>query len=279
MGLLRPGAVVKPMRNACTVLLCHLVFVSFLVHDQSKSNVTIVATLEAHAYHVLVPAHQIPYELCSNTSTTTTTCRMLLRWSSFFIFSSFLHKSLAIFVNVTVDDTLGDPITGQQFSYLPAGSWNVGQTCTACTARPDPSLLFAGTWHDGTFNPLPGSNANPNQPIVATIPFNGPSPFLISLSPFHSSRKSFFIGSAVYVFVALADSLVSPDGTSDMTFVIDDNIVGTFTLLPLGLPTYQYNVSVYSNTSLPAGPHTLSVVTGQVNGPKSLILLDYIVYT
>jgi len=69
-------------------------------------------------------------------------------------------------VNITIDDTYGDPVTGAQFTY--AGGWNVGPTCTSCTARPDPSQVYNGTWHDGTFFP-----SEENAPLSATVSFTG----------------------------------------------------------------------------------------------------------
>lgn len=84
-----------------------------------------------------------------------------------------LHASAAL-VNVTVDDTFGDPSTGKQVVYSPQGAWQPGQFCTTCTAHPDKSLAFNGTWHDSTFNDagLPGTTQLP----VATFSFVGAFP-------------------------------------------------------------------------------------------------------
>ena len=84
---------------------------------------------------------------------------------------------------------------------------------------------------------------------------------------------------AVYVYCIVTRSTVSPDGNSDMTFFIDGEQVGTFVQPPDGDTTYDYNVPVYANTSLAAGPHEIVILNGQPNGNKTLILLDYIVYT
>lgn len=54
-------------------------------------------------------------------------------------------------INVTVDDSGRDPHTGFSFSYSPQASWNNGQDCTGCSARPDPAQAYMGTWHDTTF--------------------------------------------------------------------------------------------------------------------------------
>jgi len=49
---------------------------------------------------------------------------------------------LAALVNVSIDDT--------QFTYQPAAAWNVGGSCQGCTAHPDVTQFYGGTWHDGT---------------------------------------------------------------------------------------------------------------------------------
>lgn len=64
-----------------------------------------------------------------------------------------------------------------------------------------------------------------------------------------------------------------------MSFLIDGELVGTFVKQPPGTQGYDYNVSVYSNTSLTPGNHQITIQNGHANGPKSLIILDSIVYT
>ena len=64
-----------------------------------------------------------------------------------------------------------------------------------------------------------------------------------------------------------------------MFFTIDGNTVGSFALAPTNQTTYDYNVLVYSNTGLSSGSHTFTLQNGRVGGAKSLVLLDYIVYT
>ena len=65
-----------------------------------------------------------------------------------------LHSEYVFSVptNVTVDDTNGDPITGNQFAYFPSLSWNLGQSCgSVCKAPVDVSLAYMNTWHDTTW--------------------------------------------------------------------------------------------------------------------------------
>ncbi|KAI8983377.1 hypothetical protein BD414DRAFT_490726 [Trametes punicea] len=158
----------------------------------------------------------------------------------------------ATLVNVTIDDTFGDESNGSQVVYEPDDAWSAGQTCAACTAHPDSTLARNGTWHDGT------TQANSTQLLTAAVRFEGV---------------------AVYVYCIVTRSSTSPDGNSDMTFFLDGDEVGQFVRPPDGNATYEYNVPVYVNQSLAAGAHELAIVNGHLLGNKSLILLDYIVYT
>ena len=56
-------------------------------------------------------------------------------------------------INVTVDDTNGDPRTGNQFTYFPSSNvWNLGQSCgSVCWAKVNASLAYMSTWHDVTW--------------------------------------------------------------------------------------------------------------------------------
>ena len=52
--------------------------------------------------------------------------------------------------NVTVDDTNGDPRTGNQFTY--SNAWHIGQSCgSVCWAPVNASLAYMNTWHDVTW--------------------------------------------------------------------------------------------------------------------------------
>ncbi|KAF8987749.1 hypothetical protein BDQ17DRAFT_1199528, partial [Cyathus striatus] len=173
---------------------------------------------------------------------------------------SFITTGGAVLVNVTVDDSLPDPLTGRLINYLPTTSWSDGVVCTDCTATVDGGSMFDRTWHDGTYFPA-NSNLPPTGPLNFTFSFNG---------------------TAIYVFCAIALSTTSPDGYSNMTFYIDNELVGQFERVPPGTQgAYLYNVSVYSNTSLPAGEHTFMLQNGQFGngGNKSLTLFDYLVYS
>ncbi|KAI0651452.1 hypothetical protein C8Q79DRAFT_897976 [Trametes meyenii] len=160
-------------------------------------------------------------------------------------------------VNVTIDDTYGDEHTGLPIAYTPTDYWKAGQDCTDCTARPDATRAHESTWRDGTFN-LNNTEGTDIPVLQASVPFDGV---------------------AVYVYCILTGTYSSPDSYSQLNFVIDGETVGEFMHQPNGDGTYYYNVPVYVNESIPAGTHSLQIVNGQAGGKKSLVLLDYIVYT
>ncbi|KAJ7139672.1 hypothetical protein C8R44DRAFT_727686 [Mycena epipterygia] len=167
----------------------------------------------------------------------------------------------AVLVNVTVDDTAGDSLTGALVTYTPPDAWNSQANCNnKCEVHPDITKLDGpgtGTWHDSTFSVDPG-NPHPNVPLTASISFNG---------------------SAVYVFCALSRSTTAPPGNSDMTFYLDGVAIGAFTKAPLGTAGFDYHVPVYANTAIPPGQHTFTLQNGHQNGPTSLMILDSIVYS
>ena len=69
-------------------------------------------------------------------------------------------------VNITVDDSGLNQLTGLGFSYSPTDDWNFGPDCTKCSAQLDRSQLSMGTWHDATYD-------GPQGVQSATLDFNG----------------------------------------------------------------------------------------------------------
>ena len=86
-------------------------------------------------------------------------------------------------------------------------------------------------------------------------------------------------GYAVEVFFILAGNNL-PSGVivdSTLAIAIDDEVVATFYHDASNFSNYQYNQSIYSNSSMTNTNHTISVRTsGEV---QSLILFDYLTYT
>ncbi|KAL4265888.1 hypothetical protein AB1N83_003460 [Pleurotus pulmonarius] len=157
----------------------------------------------------------------------------------------------AVFINITVDDTLGDPTTGRRVAYHPASVWNDGANCSACNARPDKDFLYMGTWKDSSYDP---------QSEVPTASVT-------------------FFGTAVYVLCALSHSKAKPFGSSNMFFFIDNQLAGNFTRESPGTDGYDYNVTVFSQTNLPSAEHNLTIQNGRAKGRRTLMLLDAIIYT
>jgi len=182
---------------------------------------------------------------------------MLPLFSFLAVFFWFLN-SHATPVNATIDDSTGDSLTGALVSYTPPDAWAIGDVETISQSRsppgiPDLSQVGGRTFHNSTFSPNSGSH--PNVPLTASVRFNG---------------------SAVYVYTALSRF---PNGNSDMTFYLDGVVVGHFTQAPVGSAGFDYTVPVYTNPSIPPGPHTLTIQNGHQDGLESILILDSIVYT
>ena len=86
----------------------------------------------------------------------------------------------ASFVNVSIDDTYGDAMTGQKPVDQPSGPWD-GANCTHCDIVPSVALAFDGTWTAATYNPGPNSNIN------ITLSFTGQKKKLIFTSMIHQT--------------------------------------------------------------------------------------------
>ncbi|KAF9448664.1 hypothetical protein P691DRAFT_800447 [Macrolepiota fuliginosa MF-IS2] len=83
-----------------------------------------------------------------------------LSWLAWYTTSCLLalpSPSKARFVNVTVDDSGPDHLTGELITYTPGlgVGWKLGQDCSDCTAGPQKALAYHQTWHDSTVSQLP----------------------------------------------------------------------------------------------------------------------------
>lgn len=183
------------------------------------------------------------------------------------LFALVLTYSDARLVNFTIDDTEPDSVTGNTFSYAPDGRWNLGNECEGCSVRPNPLLASDGTWHDTTFSNLPSQN----EVQTARVDFNG----TLQLHSFCFYAFISTSGSAIYVF----GILYQDQYTVDMSFFIDDQLVGGFTYVPPGVDSYIYNFALYANDQIGDGMHSFELQNGRVGGDTSLVLLDYIIYS
>lgn len=65
-------------------------------------------------------------------------------WSLLLLFFAPLQLVYSLsLVNVTIDDSYPDPVTGAQVAYTPDLEWNFGTVCNSCP-RPSPSQARNG---------------------------------------------------------------------------------------------------------------------------------------
>ncbi|EJF59405.1 hypothetical protein DICSQDRAFT_128272 [Dichomitus squalens LYAD-421 SS1] len=178
-----------------------------------------------------------------------------------FTFSLFIVTGTSLLVNVTVDDTFGDPTTGFIPQYLPdehsgtIGAWHSGnssETDDWSTSHWTPGVLdvfeiYNQTWHDST-------------------PQNGPAQVVVN-----------FTGTAVYVYNVVPNTVTKTTTKTNMTFSIDGKVLDNFTHPPDETGIILYNQLVFSITELPPSPHTL-VISAEGEG-QSFICFDYLLYT
>ncbi|KAH9854313.1 hypothetical protein C2E23DRAFT_818108 [Lenzites betulinus] len=213
---------------------------AWLSHSIRKSTTSDSSNLDASDYELMRISNQnVHWDFAR-----TLTLSMLI------IAPPMVH---GVLVNRTIDDLLGDSVTGKQPVFFPDGGWALGSQCTGCNIHPglvDLELAFDGTWHDTTHHP-----GGANQVITAT-----------------------FSGSAVYVFNIIANVVNFTTTLTNLSFTLDSELVHNYVHQPdPSSPQILYNVPVYSNASLPDGPHTIEI---RPTGPNSvLILFDYIAYT
>jgi len=134
------------------------------------------------------------------------------------ILVGFALCTFAQWVNRTIDDQLGDQITGTQVEYSPASFWSpngvpaVQPSVGELKVYQPPNLCFDGTWQLGQSQISGGSNG--------TISFN-------------------FNGTAVYVFSVAPPQ--SPNST--ITFTIDGKPAESLAYsISSSLQDYEYNV-------------------------------------
>ncbi|KAK0211675.1 hypothetical protein IW262DRAFT_1497915 [Armillaria fumosa] len=162
------------------------------------------------------------------------------------LMSAAIHGRL---VNVTIDD--------HSPSMFYSNLWEDSDSCTGCLAAPIVSQTMYGTWHDSTHYTDNETNPHPT-PNVSTS----------------------FNGTAIYVICIVPKTPGSVIGSSDMSFYIDGDLVGNFVNDPNpGERGFDYNYTVYSNTSIPPGQHRFTLQNGRVGAPRSLTLFDAIVYS
>ncbi|RDB22152.1 hypothetical protein Hypma_010655, partial [Hypsizygus marmoreus] len=174
---------------------------------------------------------------------------MLFRRYLFPPLSLYALRSGAVATNRTIDDTIGDSVTGNRPIYLPAtdGVWE-DATCKGCSIKPDKSRAFKGTWTAATYNSGLGS-------MSIELPFKG---------------------TAIYVFFILAG--IIPDITTETAcnFTLDGQFTGTFNHTPSTESDFQYNALVYSERTLQNVDHKLIISTSADH--DVFVKFDYAIY-
>ncbi|KZP05462.1 hypothetical protein FIBSPDRAFT_877525 [Athelia psychrophila] len=168
-------------------------------------------------------------------------------WVIYPVLSYLAHFSAATLVNRTIDDQFGDSVTRLMPNYSTITGWSQGADCTGCHISLNPGYTFNGTWHDTTY-----------------IPAVNPSPASVNIT---------FNGTAVYAYCVLANAVQEAATYTNLTFLMDGELVGTFEHIPTTSTAYQYNTSVYANTSLSYQEHILTIMATGTN--MSVILFDY----
>ncbi|KAG9224106.1 hypothetical protein CCMSSC00406_0006774 [Pleurotus cornucopiae] len=151
--------------------------------------------------------------------------------------------------NITIDDELGDELTGNRPSFSPLLGWAQGAVCDGCL-KLDAGQTIQRTWHDHT------RRSNETWSAVS-FPFTG---------------------TAVFVYCILANNFTGITTLANYSFFLDGAEVGRFIHVPENGSDFQYNVLVYSNTSVPNGNHTFQLLADS-NVSDTLILFDYAQYT
>ncbi|GJE89290.1 hypothetical protein PsYK624_053870 [Phanerochaete sordida] len=182
-------------------------------------------------------------ELLANMSTTL----LFIRGLGLLFISSFLTPVFGRLINVTVDDQGADPTTGTVINY--EAMWAIGP-CSSCGAKPDANNALDGTWHDTTYNP-----DIPAETLLRNATFN-------------------FTGSALYVF-----GMIDGGFGIDLIFYMDEEVVGRFVDPQTSEFTYKYNQVYFSAENLESKPHSFKLQNGEIGGPRSVVLFDYLIYT
>ncbi|KAF5389024.1 hypothetical protein D9757_005053 [Collybiopsis confluens] len=165
-----------------------------------------------------------------------------------------LPVALSKAVNRSIDDTLGDSVTGQRPLFLPstAGVWE-DATCKECSLRPPIQDAYDQTYTAATYESGMGN-------ISISFPFTG---------------------TAIYVFFILANSNSSIGPvTTAANFTLDAVFQGTYTHPPdPNSPAFQFNKSAlaFSKIGLVNRTHNLLISTSGI-GPI-FVNFDYALYT
>ncbi|EPT06108.1 hypothetical protein FOMPIDRAFT_1021181 [Fomitopsis schrenkii] len=151
--------------------------------------------------------------------------------------------------NATIDDNYGNSVTGDKPTY--SNDWNYGPECPTCYIQPDKTKTYEQSWHDVT----------------------------ASLKDLSARNVSFsFNGTAIYIYGILPPPVQYTTTYVNVSVQLDGQVVGRFEHHNTGQTGYQYNVTVYQNTSLEHGVHNV-VITARRDVNASYFAFDWAQYT
>ncbi|KAF8877499.1 hypothetical protein BD779DRAFT_1448491 [Infundibulicybe gibba] len=172
----------------------------------------------------------------------------------FLTFILLTQISNAVLVNQTIDDGLGDSLTGSKVQYSPSVGrgcglvWKSQDTCGDCAITPDRTEARNNTWSSA-----------------------------IALSPDNVTATFPFQGTAIYIYFVIPNIPASTGIRSivDCDFLVDGRIAGSYTHISDGSFRFQYNTLVYANIGLSDSSHTLMIQAKN----NSFMIFDYAQYT
>ncbi|KAK0470986.1 hypothetical protein IW261DRAFT_1513913, partial [Armillaria novae-zelandiae] len=158
--------------------------------------------------------------------------------------------------NHTIDDTLGDGLTGSQVDYSPSSDadaliWKNVSQCNDCAIAPSASSAMCYTWTSAMYNPV----------------------------LWNVTAEMLFHGSAIYIYLILSNYPTTTGLVSDVTcdFRVDGEITASFRHDTDGSYRFEYDVLAYSNATLDDDDHSFLI---EMSGPEpSFLIFDYAVYT
>ncbi|KAG6849529.1 hypothetical protein H0H93_007685 [Arthromyces matolae] len=145
---------------------------------------------------------------------------------------SWLPLAYAAVTTRTIDDTVGDLVTGAKPTYVP--TWQ-GPNCAGCAINPPLNDVFMQTYTALTYAPE-------DFPVMS-IEFS-------------------FTGTAVEVYFILANYVGDGVTTETMcNFTLDGQYISTFHHVPTTSTDYDFNSLVFSKDGLSNTEHTLLIST------------------
>ncbi|KAF8877524.1 hypothetical protein BD779DRAFT_107635 [Infundibulicybe gibba] len=178
-------------------------------------------------------------------------------WHATIIIILLARFSTAAWRNQTIDDDLGDSLTGFKVQYAPltdsggGAIWRTQDNCETCAILPDRAKTYNNTWTSATY-------------------FGGDGNYTAALR---------FHGTAIYIYFVISNYPQSTQIISAVqcNFRLDGTIVGSYTHQPDKSYIFDYNTLVYSEENLSNSTHNFIIEMAR-NGP-SFVIFDYAQYT